>query len=88
MYEIRYKPKAAKFIEEQQPKIQRQLIKRIESLAQQPRTPQSIKLEDQKQIYRIPSGNYRILYQIQDNILLVLVLRIAHRQEVYKHMSY
>jgi mRNA interferase RelE/StbE len=88
MYEIRYKPKAAKFIEEQQKKIQRQLIKQIESLAQQPRTPQSIKLEGQKQIYRIPSGNYRILYQIQDNILLVLVLRIAHRQEVYKNMSY
>ena len=72
MYKIKYKPKAQKFIEGQSLKIKRQLIKKIEDLQKDPRPPGSKLLDSEKDIYRIRTGNYRIIYQIQDKVLLVI----------------
>ena len=37
------------------------------------------------ELYRVRVGDYRIVYQVQDSILLVLVIQIAHRREIYRH---
>jgi len=37
-----------------------------------------------KDLYRVRSGDYRVIYQIQDKALLVLVVKIGHRREVYR----
>lgn len=87
MYTVKLKPQVQKFIEAQRPKIQRQLIGRIENLAQNPRPQDSKLLNSQKQIYRIRSGNYRIIYQVQDKKLLVLVAKADDRKNVYKNLT-
>ena len=87
MYAIELKPQAAKFIAAQPKKIQRQLITHIEALAANPRPAGSRMLYTQEKLYRIPSGNYRIVYQIQNKILLVVIVKIGDRKDIYRHLG-
>jgi mRNA interferase RelE/StbE len=59
------------------------ILRKIEALALNPRPPDSKKLTNDE-AYRIRIGNYRVLYDIQDDRLIVLVLKVGHRQSVYK----
>ena len=86
MYAIELKPQAQKFIEKQPRKVQRQLVARIEALQKDPRPAQSKLLHPDKQIYRIRSGDYRIIYQIKEDKLLVLVAKVGDRKDVYKNL--
>jgi mRNA interferase RelE/StbE len=87
MYAIELKLQAAKFISAQPRKIQRQLIAHIEALATVPRPAGSKLLYTQEKLYRIRSGNYRIIYQIQDMILLVVIVRVGDRKDIYRHLG-
>jgi mRNA interferase RelE/StbE len=87
MYSIEFKPRVSKFIETLPIKIQRQLFSHIESLALNPRPPGCKLLHADEKIYRIRSGNYRIIYQIQDKILLVVIVKIGDRKDVYRNLG-
>ncbi|MEO6908470.1 MAG: type II toxin-antitoxin system RelE/ParE family toxin [Abditibacteriaceae bacterium] len=65
-------------------KKQEQILTAIESLETDPRPAQCKKLVGTANIYRVRSGDYRILYTIEDAQLLVLVVKVAHRRDVYK----
>ena len=84
MYEVELKPQTQRFIERQSQKVKRQLIKRIEALQEDPRPPGSKLLSSEKKVYRVRSGNYRIVYQVKDKELLVLVAKVDDRKDVYK----
>ncbi len=58
------------------------ILKRIESLAAQPRGDGCVKLSGLER-YRVRQGLYRILYEIQDDVLVVYVVKVAHRSSVY-----
>jgi len=62
---------------------QRRLAETIDGLAEQPRPAQALKMTG-KDLYRVRSGDYRVIYQIQDKALLVLIVKIGHRREVYR----
>jgi mRNA interferase RelE/StbE len=64
-------------------KVQGQITRRIDALAITPRPPGCEKLKGPGDLWRIRSGDYRIVYQIRDAVLLVLVVRIADRKDVY-----
>ena len=87
MYSIELKPQAQKFIEAQSRKIQKQLIKRIETLATNPHPPQSKLLHEGESLYSFISGVYRIIYQIKQEKLLIVVAKIGHRKNVYKSLT-
>ncbi|MBP8083461.1 MAG: type II toxin-antitoxin system RelE/ParE family toxin [Spirochaetes bacterium] len=55
----------------------------IDSLSRNPRPTGCKKLEN-RNAYRVRSGNYRVIYEISDKILTVCVIRIRHRKDVYK----
>jgi len=59
------------------------IIGRIRSLADDPRPPGSLKLSGEEK-YRIRQGDYRILYEIEDDVLIVVVVRTGHRRDVYE----
>jgi mRNA interferase RelE/StbE len=70
---------------EKLPRVQRDRIRRrIRELAAEPRPRGSIKLEGGDDHYRIRVGDYRVIYAIQDDELIVLVLRVGHRRDVYR----
>lgn len=57
---------------------------RIHELAKDPRPPGNEKIDDN--LYRVRQGNYRILYQIFDKKLLIIIISIDHRKQVYRDL--
>ena len=85
-YAIAVDESAIKFMANLEKKIRRQIGSRIDALAQNPR-PRGVKpLEGEEGIYRIRSGDYRIVYQVNDGAKSVYVLRIAHHRDVYRNI--
>lgn len=82
-YKIEIKRSAAKELEKIQEKDRDRIIEKIQGLSEDPRPPQSKKLSGEEK-YRIRQGDYRVLYQIHDEIITVVVVKVAHRREVYK----
>lgn len=83
VYKIEIKRSAAKELEKIQKKDRDRVIEKIEALSEDPRPPQSKKLSGEEK-YRIRQGDYRVLYQIYDEVIIVVVVKVAHRKEVYK----
>lgn len=52
----------------------------------EPRPAGMVKLAGEEELYRVRVGDYRIIYTIQDDQLLVLVVTIAHRREAYRRL--
>ena len=86
MYKIELKREPEKFIRKQSGKIQIQLISALRKLQKDPRPRQAKKLSGLDELYRIRVGDYRIVYTIRNKKLIILVLRIAHRKDVYKKL--
>ena len=82
-YKLFIKPSAAKEIEAVPRKDRLRIIDRIRSLAGDPRPPGCEKLTGDDK-YRIRQGNYRILYTIDDDDLIVCVVRVGDRREIYR----
>ena len=56
----------------------------ILALAENPRPPGCLKLSGEESLWRIRVGDYRVVYQVQDAVLLVLVVKLGHRREIYR----
>ncbi len=84
-YRVLIKPSAAKEIEAVDQKKDRQrIVAGIRALADDPRPPGCEKLAGGQDRYRIRSGRYRIVYSVTDTELLVFVVRVGHRKDVYR----
>jgi mRNA interferase RelE/StbE len=68
---------------------QRQIKEKILALAADPRPDGCKKLrgEFDPPLYRIRCGDYRIVYSIDDGVLLVLIIEVGHRRDIYKNLS-
>ena len=82
-YKILIKRSAAKELEAVPLRDRRRLVTRIEALAANPRPAGAQKLSGEDK-YRIRQGDYRILYEIVDEDLIVTVVRVGHRRDVYR----
>jgi mRNA interferase RelE/StbE len=87
MYEIQLSTEASDFLRQQSKKVTRQIVRKLESLAKEPRPANCVRLKGNSSYYRIRSGDYRIVYTIRDKQVLVLVLKIGHRKDVYKRLD-
>lgn len=83
-YEIRIKRSAAKEIEAVATrKDRRQIVRRIQALADDPRPPGCEKLSA-RALYRVRRGPYRVVYTFDDAERVVLVVKVGHRRDVYR----
>lgn len=84
-YSVFIKPSAAKEIEAVGQKDDRQrIVTRIRSLARDPRPFGSEKLSGRQDLYRLRVGRYRVVYSVGDAELIVLIVRVGHRKQVYR----
>ncbi len=82
-YKIAFKKSVAKDLRKIPNRQVKQILKRIDSLADDPRGEGCIKLSGQER-YRARQGEYRIVYEIIDDRLVVHVVKVAHRSGVYR----
>ncbi len=83
-YQVTLAPAAARQLRKFDPQVRRRLQAAIELLATEPRPPSSTQLVGGAGEWRVRTGDYRIVYEIHDQRLLVLVLSIGHRREIYR----
>ncbi|MBD1915020.1 MULTISPECIES: type II toxin-antitoxin system RelE/ParE family toxin [Cyanophyceae] len=83
-YRIEFAKPAVKQFKALPPQEQQRLKPKIDALAHEPRPAGMVKLAGEDDLCRIRVGDYRIVYTIEDARLLVLVVRVRHRREVYR----
>ncbi len=84
-YEVGFKPSALRELRKLDEATRKVIIVEIELLADNPRPDGCKKLKGEVDLYRIRvSGNYRVVYEIQDRMLIVTVVKVGHRRDVYR----
>lgn len=83
-YRVRLLPTAARTLEQLAPSVRHRLETAIDRLERDPRPAGVQALSGQAGLLRVRVGDYRIIYQVVDDQLLVLEIRIGHRSEVYR----
>jgi len=85
-YRIEFTPKAQRDFNALDGSIRGRIARRIDSLAENP-FPSIKKIEGEDELYRLRVGDYRILYQVQGKVLLVLIVGMGHRRDVYRRIG-
>jgi mRNA interferase RelE/StbE len=84
-YALRIKASAAKELEAiDGAPTRRKIVDAIQSLASEPRPPACKKLAGRDAAYRLRVGDYRIVYTVSDREIVVEIIKIGHRREVYR----
>lgn len=82
MYRVEFTSAAARKVRKLDRPVRARLLDAIESLTTSPRPDGVKKLTSTENAWRIRVGDYRIIYSIEDDVLVVTVVRVAHRREV------
>ena len=82
-YKVILKSSAEKSLHALPKKIQARIVGAIDLLSENPFPPASAKLKG-RDGYRIRTGDYRILYTVENEILTIAIVAIGHRREIYK----
>lgn len=82
-YRVTLSPMAARQLRKLDAPVRRRIQAALELLAEQPRPPAATRLVGGAGEWSVRTGDYRIVYEIEDDHLLILVLRLGHRREVY-----
>ena len=82
--QIEFTGSAARALSKFNETLQSRIAAKIDALANQPRPPGVEKLHGHRNRYRLRVGDYRIIYEIQDRILLVQIVDLGHRREIYR----
>lgn len=83
-YHIEFTPAAARALRKLPSDVQRRIAKAIDALSADPRHPGVKPLAGGRDEYRARVGDYRVLYEIRDAVLVVVVVYVGHRREVYR----
>lgn len=83
-YSIQFTPAARRQFTRLDPSVQQRIGAAIDGLAENPRPPGAKKLKGSENLWRIRAGDYRIIYQIHDRELVVVIVTIGHRSDVYR----
>jgi mRNA interferase RelE/StbE len=83
-YEVKLARRAARSLASLERREQLRIRAALDLLADNPRPPNCVAIQGEDSVYRVRVGNYRIIYEVLDSVLLVHIVRIGHRREVYR----
>jgi len=83
-YSVEFRPTVLKSIKRLPKKDLQRIKKKIDELAENLPEPTTTKMKGGNSFHKVRSGDYRIIYEIQDDRLVILVVKIGHRKDVYK----
>ncbi len=84
-YHVEVKRSAAKALKKIPKADQKRIADKIDSLADDLPNPDTTKMQGNNPFHRIRVGEYRIIYEIQEDALLILVVKIGHRKDIYRN---
>ena len=85
-YRIVVKRSAAKALKKIPKSDQKRISKKIDNFAENLPSPDTSKMKGNNPFHKIRVGDYRIVYEIQDDILLILIIKIGHRKDIYRKL--
>ena len=85
-YRIELSPRAQRDFRALDGSVRRRIKRRIDSLAENPHPSGIEKIEGEDDLYRLRVGDYRTLYQVKEKILLILIVGIGHRRDIYRRL--
>ena len=85
-YTLHFKRAVYRALQRLPQSVRRRIIAAIEALAEDPRPAGCRKLQSPDDLWRIRVGDYRVVFNIDDEVLIILVLRVAHRSHVYRNL--
>ena len=83
-HRIEVAPAAVRQLKKLDPSARRRVQAAIEILAEEPRPAGAKKLVGEVDLWRVRTGDYRVVYSIDDGVLLVFVVAVGHRRDVYR----
>lgn len=83
-YEVVISPAASRQIRKLDPGTRARLVARMEALGAAPRPPGCVALQGAQGLLRVRVGDWRVVYRVDDQRLVVLIVRVGHRREVYR----
>ena len=86
-YRIVLKKSAAKCLKKIPKVDQKRIADKIDSLAECPTNQETTKMKGNNPFHRVRVGDYRIIYEIQDEVLIILIVKIGHRRDIYRNLS-
>jgi len=84
-YRLEIKSSAVKEIKKLPKRDLKKVLAKIGALSENPRPHDSVKLSGEEK-YRIRCGDYRIVYTIEDQVLVIYIVKVGHRREVYREL--
>ncbi len=85
-YDIEFRPAVIKSLKRFPKRDLVGLKKKIEELAENLPNPDQTKMKGNNPFHKVRSGNYRIIYTIEEERLIILIVKIGHRKDVYKKL--
>lgn len=85
-YRVELRPAALREFRKLSPGARDRISKTIEVLAENPRPPAAKMLvsDESPRLWRVRTGDYPVIYQIRDDVLLILIIAVRHRREAYR----
>ena len=83
-YQVEFTRAADRDIRRLERNVLRRIKQKTQALADDPRPAGVVKLQGGEKTYRVRVGDYRILYEIHDDVSRVLIVKVGHRREVYR----
>ena len=85
-YSVEFRPAVLKRLKRLPRKDLRRIKKRIDDLSENLPNPATTKMKGSNSFHKIRMGDYRIIYEIHEDRLVILVVKIGHRKDVYKRL--
>jgi mRNA interferase RelE/StbE len=85
-YTVEIRPAALEFLQQMNAKHRQQVVSKIEALKTDPRPANAEPLQGYPQFLRLRSGSYRIVYAVNDQVLVVTVILVGNRGNIYERL--
>ena len=87
VYRVEFERAASRALKRLDEPVRRRVFRAVAALAEDPRPAGAEVLSAPERLYRIRIGDYRVIYAIEDDRLLVLVVQVGHRRDVYRKLQ-
>ena len=85
-YRIKVKRSAAKTLKKIPKTDRKRIVDKIDTLAECPPNPDTTKMKGNNPFHKVRVGDYRIVYEIHEDVLVILIVKVGHRKDIYRNL--